>query len=373
MPIALYQAVGPAGKSGSKLRRASEISLTTPGLDLSTRLRVFQRALRGRVERRDALIDIVRGVNATLEPPKIAEVIVDRASTWLPAPCWAVVSADLSGQLSVLADRGLSPEMGPAVYAIAKWVMNRNQEFVSADLTHDARVTDPAVGAVIAFPLSCRGRRVGALVALDRQPSAREPRMSVAMLRAVRVLLEPASVALDNSLLLKRAEALSVTDDLTQLYNSRYLSQVLRRETKRASRSGRPLSLLFVDLDGFKSINDTHGHLFGSRALVEAASVIRASARETDMVARFGGDEFALILPDTGSEGAAAVGDRVRDRIAAFSFLRSDGLNIRLTVSVGVATLPDVAATADGLIQAADEAMYWVKDHGKNGIHIAGS
>ena len=93
---------------------------------------------------------------------------------------------------------------------------------------------------------------------------------------------------------MKRAEALSVTDDLTRLYNSRYLNQVLRRETKRASRSGRPLSLLFIDLDGFKSINDTHGHLFGSRALVEAATVIRGSARETDVVARFGGDEFAL-------------------------------------------------------------------------------
>ena len=279
IPVALFQAVGPAGKSGSKLRRASEISLTTPGLDLATRLRVFQRALRGRVERRDALIDIVRGVNATLEPQKIAEVIVDRAATWVPAPCWAVVSADLSGQLSVLADRGLTPDMGPAVYAIATWVMNRNLEFVTPDLTRDIRVSDPNVGAVIAFPLSCRGRRVGALVALDRQPSTREPRMAASMLRAVRVLLEPASVALDNALLLKRAEALSVTDDLTHLYNSRYLNLVLRRETKRASRSGRPLSLLFIDLDGFKSINDTHGHLFGSRALVEAAAAEQVPVR----------------------------------------------------------------------------------------------
>src|SRR3954452_5860255 len=95
VPVALYQAVGPVGKTGSMLRRTGEIGLTTPGLDLSTRLRVFQRALRDRVERRDALIDIVRGVNATLEPQKIAEVIVDRASTRVPAPCWAVVSADL--------------------------------------------------------------------------------------------------------------------------------------------------------------------------------------------------------------------------------------------------------------------------------------
>src|SRR3954463_6249180 len=163
MPVALYQAVGPAGKAGSKLRRASEISLTTPGLDLSTRLRVFQRALRSRVERRDALIDIVRGVNATLEPQKIAEVIVDRAATWVPAPCWAVVSADLSGQLSILADRGLTPDMGPAVYAVAGWVMRRGEEFVSANRRADERTTDPAVGSVVAFPLESRGRRIGAL------------------------------------------------------------------------------------------------------------------------------------------------------------------------------------------------------------------
>ena len=154
MPVALYQSVGPAGKSGSKLRRASEISMTTPGLDLATRLRVFQRALRSRVERRDALIDIVRAVNLTLEPAKIAEEIVERAATWVPAPCWAVVSSDLSGQLSVLADRGLQPHMGPAVYAIAKWVMNRGQEFATRDLKDDPRVSDAAVGAVLAFPLS---------------------------------------------------------------------------------------------------------------------------------------------------------------------------------------------------------------------------
>ena len=371
MPVALYQAVGPARKSGSKPRRASAVSLTTPGLDLSTRLRVFQRALRSRVERRDALVELGRAVNATLEPPKIAEVILECAATWVPAPCWAVVSADPSGQLSVLADRGLVPEMGSAVYAIATWVMNRGQEFAAADLKRDTRVTDASVGTVLAFPLSSRGRRIGALIALDPLPSTREPRLAAGMLRAVRILLEPAAVALDNALLLKRAEALSVTDDLTRLYNSRYLNQVMRRETKRASRSGRPLSLLFIDLDGFKAVNDTHGHLFGSRALVEAAAVIRQSARETDVVSRFGGDEFALVLPDTGGEGAYAVGERIRERIAAHRFLLGDGLDIHLTVSIGVATLPDVAASAEELMHAADKAMYMVKDSGKNGIQAA--
>ena len=189
-PVTLYQ-VGSAGKAGSKLRRASEISLNTPGLDLATKVRVFQRALRSRVERRGALLDIVRAVNTTLEPATVADHIVDRAATWVPVPGWAVVASDLSGELSVLADRGQMPDMEPAVYAVAKWVMDRNEEFFSASLQGDARVRSPFVGAIIAFPLSCRGRCVGALMGLDRVPSAREPRLTVGILRAVRVLLEP--------------------------------------------------------------------------------------------------------------------------------------------------------------------------------------
>jgi diguanylate cyclase (GGDEF)-like protein len=355
-------------KSRLKVRRT--VAASSARSDLAARLRTYHRTFRGRVERRDALLAIVRAVNTSVEPPRIAEAIVDLASAWVPAPGWAVV-ADVAGQLSALTERGLSPDVAPTVLAVATWVMTRGQEFLTADLARDARLRAALGGTAVAFPLASRGRRIGALVAVDPQSSAREPRLSPAFLRAVRVLLEPAGVALDGALRIKRAEALSVTDDLTGLSNSRYLNLVLRRETKRASRSGRPLSLLFIDLDGFKCINDSHGHLSGSRALVEAAAVVRSSARETDVVARFGGDEFSVVLPDTGGEGAFAVGERVRERMAAHRFLAADGLDIRLTASVGVATLPDAAASAEELVQAADAAMYCVKASGKNGILTA--
>jgi diguanylate cyclase (GGDEF)-like protein len=342
-------------------------------VDLAGRLRPLEATLKRRLSRADVLADMVRAVNATLDPERVAEALVARVSDWIPAHGWLVLAVDGGGRARSMAVEGLTPVLETAAQAIGAWVMRTGEVYSSGSVGDDRRILDGTGAAAIAFPLDCRGRTIGAIVAIDRVPAKSAPRLARSTVDVLLAGIEPGAIALENALRVQRAEALSVTDDLTQLYNSRYLSQVLRRETKRASRSGRPLSLLFVDLDGFKGINDQHGHLFGSRALVEAASVIRTSARETDMVARFGGDEFALILPDTGSEGAAAVGDRVRDRIAEFQFLQADGLAIRLTVSVGVATLPDVADSADGLIQAADDAMYWVKDHGKNGIHIAGT
>jgi len=342
--------------------------------DFAARVRPNQALLRRRLTRADALADLVRALHASLDPQRVASTLVGLAAEWLPAPGWLVAGCGHGGRPRVLAARGLIAEHEVVAREIAIAVMRSGRVFAAGAVGLDGRPATRAVTAVAAalgFPLEGRGRIVGALVALDPAPATRDPVLATATLAALNGALELAAVALDNALRMQHVESLSVTDDLTQLYNSRYLSQVLRRETKRASRSGRPLSLLFIDLDGFKSVNDRHGHLVGSRALVEAAAVIRASARETDVVARFGGDEFALILPETGTEGAAAVGERIRDTIAAHHFLQAEGLDVRLTVSVGVATLPDIAGSADGLLKAADEAMYRVKDYGKNGIHVA--
>lgn len=338
--------------------------------DLAARLRRGQRALKSRLERTESVLALLRAAHDSLDPESIGRLVVARADEWFKAPACGVFAADLDGQVVGLSSKGMGPALTPAAIGVARWVLAHGRELASADLRRDDRATG-AAGAVLAWPLRCRGETVAALVVAERQVATSAPHLTPAIGQLLGAMLEGPAQALDNALRLRRSEALSVTDDLTQLYNSRYLNQVLRREAKRASRSGRPLSLLFLDLDGFKGVNDNHGHQAGSTALVEAAAVIRRCARETDMVARFGGDEFAIVLPDTGSEGASAVGDRVRERLAAHPFLAGSGLNLRLTASVGVATLPDVAASAEELVRAADMAMYQVKDSGKNGVRIA--
>jgi diguanylate cyclase (GGDEF)-like protein len=317
------------------------------------------------------VLDIARGAHASLEPERVAAWLVNRLDAWIPAPCWVVVAHDDAGEPVLLADRGLTAAHHQAILGVAAWVMRHGAEFLTGDLAGDARAPSEAGGTLAALPLVSRGDIVGAVVGFDPQPSAKAPAFTAAALRTLRAALEVPAVALDNALAFRRVDALSVTDDLTKLYNSRFLNQALRRETKRALRGKRPLSLLFLDLDGFKGVNDNHGHLLGSKALVEAAGVVRTCARETDFVARFGGDEFSVVLPETSSDGAVAVAERIRDRLRSHPFLASEGLALRLTASIGVATLPDVAETAEELLRAADTAMYRVKASGKDGVLVA--
>ena len=190
-------------------------------------------------------------------------------------------------------------------------------------------------------------------------------------LEMLRTMMEPAATTIENAILFKKLEELSITDDLTRLHNSRYLNQYLQQEVKRSKRYGYSVSLMFLDLDGFKSVNDRHGHLQGSRTLAEVGRVIRTTVRETDVVSRYGGDEFTVVLPQTGAEGAMVIARRLREVLAEYVYLEAVGLSVRVTASIGVACYPEHGETREDLIGNADRAMYRVKERGKNGVELA--
>ena len=217
--------------------------------DLAARLRRGQRALKNRLERPEFVLALLRAAHESLDPESIGKLVVTRAEEWFKASACGVFAADLDGQVAGLASKGIGESLSPAALGVARWVLGHGREFASADLRKDARAMG-AAGAVLAWPLRCRAQTVAALVVMERQAAKQVPQLTPAVAEAFGAILQGPAQALDNALRLRRSEAISVTDDLTQLYNSRYLNQVLRREAKRASRSGRPLSLLFLDLDG---------------------------------------------------------------------------------------------------------------------------
>jgi diguanylate cyclase (GGDEF)-like protein len=164
----------------------------------------------------------------------------------------------------------------------------------------------------------------------------------------------------------ERTARSAITDGLTGLYNHGYFVLGLRREVQRARRQGLKLSVVMLDLDDFKKLNDTRGHLEGDRVLMKAASLVTESLREIDIAARYGGEEFALILPDTPRTGAFVVADRIRLRIHEH-FKRKRG-SFPVTVSGGVATFPEDGTEPDDLVKRADEGLYRSKAEGKNRI-----
>jgi len=166
-------------------------------------------------------------------------------------------------------------------------------------------------------------------------------------------------------------ERLAQTDPLTGLANRRHFMEALELEVERTDRYHRPLSLISLDMDHFKEVNDSHGHGAGDDVLREAARVLRSVCRDVDLPARLGGEELALLLPETDAVGARIVAERIRERIAAGTHTSPSGESFRVTASLGVATARQ-ESTGEALLQAADQALYRAKDAGRNQV-VAGA
>nr|MBA2530019.1 sensor domain-containing diguanylate cyclase [Euzebyales bacterium] len=230
---------------------------------------------------------------------------------------------------------------------------------------------EPVAPHQLAVPMVGRGRVIGVLTLLRDDPDSP---FSQSDLDTLRSFAAQASVAIENVMLHTEAQRLSVTDALTGLWNFRYFQLQADRELESAARFQRPLSLVIVDLDHFKDVNDRYGHQVGDEVLIEIARRIQAATRVPDVVARYGGEEFAVLLPGTDFEGAITTAERIRESVGEEPVaVTTVGLApLAVTCSAGVATHPQHGATVAGLLRSADSAMYGAKTRGRNRVVGAG-
>jgi diguanylate cyclase (GGDEF)-like protein len=375
----------------AQLRRSKQLGLDAhlvswgPGDPPAAEVRAAMRAARRVGPSEDArrlatLSDIVKTANSILEPRRVIDLIMTKIQVLIPCEAWSMLMVDetrrelrfevaMGGKAQEVS--GFRVRMGEG---IAGWVAQSGKPVISNNVRRDRRFaprfdseTRFETRSVLCAPLIARGRTIGVVQVINRRGGG----FTRADLALLLTLVEPCAIAIENALLFQRAEQLTITDDLTGLFNSRYLGLQLGREIKRCRRHSARLSVIFLDLDGFKGINDCHGHLAGSATLAEMGKLLQGCVRESDTLARYGGDEFVVLLPETAPEGALVIAERIRRAIEAHVFLTGQGLAARLSASVGVATHPDHADTAETLIRMADQAMYYVKQRDKNGVALA--
>ncbi len=251
----------------------------------------------------------------------------------------------------------------------AEWVFLNKRSFYERDLSQSSRFwtgedhAKRGIKSILYLPLVNKGVVIGVLLVGSKKAAAYSPEQTILLEHLASQIAAP----IENSRLFTKSEEIARIDGITELFNRRHFDERMREEIDRHSRYGDILSILLIDLDNFKKYNDTFGHLAGDRLLVQAAGIIKSSIRSSDQAFRYGGDEFAVILPNSSTMDSFSVAERMRERIAEAMAARQ----LDISVSIGVASWPGDGSTLDELCYAADMALYYAKRTGQNRTSIA--
>jgi len=250
-----------------------------------------------------------------------------------------------------------------------EWVADHKEALVESDLIKNRRFRTgedhlkQGIRSIVYLPLMVKNEAIGSLIVASRKPNAYTP----AQFRLLERLASQIAMPVENSRLYAKAERMARIDEITKLFNRRHFNECIKQEIERHTRYRGMLSLILLDLDYFKAYNDIHGHTAGDKILEIIGRSVNGETRNTDLAFRYGGDEFAIILPHSANEDALVVAERIRRRIAN----EMSRKNIRLSASLGMASWPDDGVTADELVNAADKALYQAKEAGGNRTKIA--
>jgi len=363
----------PAGGGMLADKQADSMPMT----DRADRIRELEQ----QIARLSLFHEVGKAVASTLDLQKVLETIMGKINDFLRPDTWALLlldekSNELHYEMAAGAGAaGLKDVRVRLGEGIGGWVAEHGEVILIEDVAKEPRFSleketwHAHAGSIVCVPVKGRGRVLGAIELVNASKNQHFHADDIPILAN---LADYTAIALENARYVQRIQELTITDDCTALYNARHLNFVLDAEIYRSIRYGYEFSVIFIDLDHFKLVNDNHGHLAGSKLLWHVGTLIKGHLRLIDYAFRYGGDEFVVLLPQTSKHRALSVVRRLREILNSKVFLDEEGLNVKVTASFGVAGFPTDARTRKDLLRLADEAMYLVKNTTRNNIALVG-
>ncbi len=322
---------------------------------------------------------LARSLTSSFDLDTILRTILEHMERFIEADLWTLLMLDetrqelyyaiaAGGEEAALRD--LRVRVGEGV---AGWVVEHGETLIVPETKDDPRLNrmgegkTPKMRSVIALPLRGRKGTHGAIEIFN----PRAEQLTDYTIAFLHILADHAAIAIENARDVTRIQQLTITDDTTGLYNVRHLYDVLGRELERGAREGRPVSLAFLDLDRFKLVNDAHGHLVGSELLACTGQRLQQLCRKQDLCFRYGGDEFVILMPETGAEEALVHSTGLHRALMETRFRMKNGLELSVSASVGVATAPADGEAIHAILGVADDRMYYVKNDGRGKVRGA--